>query len=109
FEVEFTDTPLVHHLDKMTNRRCNIVRGGLRLVFVLVLAHGFQSCFHRYRCYTRSMYSPERVSILSVSPSLTNSGTFTTRPVSIVVNGPLFVNEQWHVHNQAGFHCCRLA
>ena len=36
------------------------------------------------KLFTRSMYSPERVSTLIRSPSSTNSGTFTTAPVSSV-------------------------
>ena len=36
------------------------------------------------RHYTREEYSPERVSTLTRSPTLMNSGTCTTAPVSIV-------------------------
>ena len=45
------------------------------------------------RDQSRVWYSPVRVSIRSVSPSLTNSGTTTTRPVSIVA----FLRAPWAV------------
>src|SRR6266550_9280385 len=44
--------------------------------------------------FTRSMYSPDRVSTLTRSPSSTNSGTWTTAPVSIFAcfNAPVRVS-----------------
>lgn len=40
---------------------------------------------------TRSIYDPEAVSILILSPSLINKGTFTVAPVSTVADFVAFV------------------